>query len=62
MIPGVFPNPAQTDKTMERKRKYTKAISHSGARITSVYRMGITVSDIEGVKFRHGSNSQHHRT
>lgn len=34
---GVFPRAAQIDSTKERNRKYTKAISHSGARITSLY-------------------------
>jgi hypothetical protein len=36
MNAGVFPRAAQIDKTIERKRKYTKATSHSGARITSL--------------------------
>jgi len=36
MSAGVFPRAAHIDKTMERKRKYTKAISHSGACITSL--------------------------
>jgi hypothetical protein len=34
---GVFPRAAQIDITKERIKKYTKAISHSGARITSLY-------------------------
>jgi hypothetical protein len=34
---GVFPRAAQIDRTKERKRKYTKAMSQSGARITSLY-------------------------
>jgi hypothetical protein len=38
---GVFPRAAHMDKTIERKRKYTKAISHSGARITSLNRTGL---------------------
>jgi hypothetical protein len=33
---GVFPRAAHTDKTKERNKKYTKATSHSGARITSL--------------------------
>jgi hypothetical protein len=57
IIAGVFPSAAQIDKTIDKKRKYTKAMSHSGGCITSLYRMGITVSDIQGVKFRHGSDS-----
>jgi hypothetical protein len=62
----VFPSAAQSDRTIERKRKYTKVMSQSGARNTSLYlnlfsSIGITVSDIEGVKFRHGTYSKYDR-
>jgi hypothetical protein len=62
----VFPSAAHSDRTIERKRKYTKAISHSGARNTSLYlnvfsSIGITVSDIEGVKFRYGTYTKFDR-
>jgi hypothetical protein len=33
---GVFPRAAHIDKTIERNKKYTKARSQSGARITSL--------------------------
>ena len=59
---GVFPRAAQIEITKERKRKYTKAMSQDGGRTTSLYCTGITVSDIEGVKFRHGKNSKYDRS
>ena len=62
MSAGVFPRAAQIDKTIDRNKKYTKAISQSGARITSLNLTGITVSDIQGVKFRHGTYSKYDRS
>jgi hypothetical protein len=34
---GAFPRAAHIDITKERTKKYTNAISHSGARMTSLY-------------------------